>query len=106
MYRNEFNQETRIWGGRDVIPATSELVQIQEMGPKEKLSVLTYNVLRQMDATTEFFSYCTPGVLNIEKRQTQVLRYSNGGYYNLVLISTVFSTEKSSAMMRMLCVFR
>ncbi|RQM29249.1 hypothetical protein B5M09_002500 [Aphanomyces astaci] len=60
---------TAQYGGRLMVPATS----VEHEG-RECVSVLTYNVMRQMHATPDYKPYCDPAVLTATKRKEQIFQ--------------------------------
>ncbi|KAF0753633.1 hypothetical protein AaE_005642 [Aphanomyces astaci] len=60
---------TAQYGGRRMVPATS----VEHEG-RECVSVLTYNVMRQMHATPDYKPYCDPAVLTATKRKEQIFQ--------------------------------
>ena len=73
-YVNEFNQEKKFWGERQLLSCSSDVITMGELASCPQVSVLNYNVLRQKDATIKKRPYCDERYLRFERRRAQLLR--------------------------------
>ncbi|ETV98801.1 hypothetical protein, variant [Aphanomyces invadans] len=61
-----------LYGGRRMVPVSS--IEQDAREGRESVSVLTYNVMRQMHATPDYKPYCDPAVLTATKRKDQIFQ--------------------------------
>jgi hypothetical protein len=64
-----------LFAGRQLVPATSDIHEIHELAGKECVSVLTYNIMRQMHATSRYKPFCDDSLLTATRRKDQLLEY-------------------------------
>ncbi|OQR89348.1 hypothetical protein ACHHYP_06339 [Achlya hypogyna] len=61
------------YGGRTLVPACADVHLIHELACKETVSVLSYNIMRQLHATPKYKPYCAEYVLGNARRKEQLL---------------------------------
>ncbi|EQC27556.1 hypothetical protein SDRG_14612 [Saprolegnia diclina VS20] len=62
-----------LFGGRRLVTASNDVRAIYELSTKETVSVLSYNLMRQLHATTKYKPYCAEYILGSTRRKDQLL---------------------------------
>ncbi|KDO23357.1 hypothetical protein SPRG_11449 [Saprolegnia parasitica CBS 223.65] len=62
-----------LYGGRRLAAASNDVRAIYELSTKETVSVLSYNLMRQLHATNNYKPYCAEYILGSTRRKDQLL---------------------------------